>query len=192
MAYADYLPDDEHAWRARYAPAIEDALGALGGPGRLLEVGSGFGHFLAAARARGWRAEGIDVVAANGAREGTIEDAPSAAFDAVVAFFVLEHVPDPRAFLRGARHALRPGGRLLLRVPDTTPLVRLLRPFGAADGLYHAPWHLHDFAPDRLARLLAEEGFRVDRSWSGPQGWPGSGLVEGVRGTSRSTIATSV
>jgi len=190
-AYARYLPRDEEAWRACYAPVVEDSLDALGPPGRLLEVGSGFGHLLSAARRRGWRAEGLDVASRGASREGTIDDAPRAAFDAVVALYVLEHVHDPRGFLRAARRALVPGGRLLLRVPDTTPLVRLLRPFGAADGLYHAPWHLHDFAPSRLARLLAEEGLRVVRSWSGPQGWPLSRWAEGVRGTSRSTLATS-
>ncbi len=190
-AYEGYLPRDEEAWRARYAPVVDDALDALGPPGRLLEVGSGFGHLLSAARRRGWRAEGLDVASSGVARHGTLDDAPSASFDAVVALYVLEHVPDPRAFLGAARRALVPGGRLLLRVPDTTPLVRLLRPFGAADGLYHAPWHLHDFAPSGLERLLAEEGFRVERSWSGPQGWPLSRWAEGVRGTSRSTLATS-
>lgn len=191
-AYDGYLPADEAAWRARYAAVVEDALDALGPPGSLLEVGSGFGQLLETARGRGWIAEGLDVAPADGVAEGTIEDAPTASFDAVVALYLLEHLPDPRGFLREARRVLAPGGRLLLRVPDTTPLVRLLRPFGAADGLYHAPWHLHDFAPARLGRLLAEEGFRVERSWSGPQGWPLSRWAEGVRGTSRSTLATSV
>lgn len=190
-AYRTYLPRDEEGWRARYAEVVDDALDGLGPPGRLLEVGSGFGHFLAAARARGWRAEGLDVAASGDARQGSIEDAACSAYDAVVALYVLEHVPDPRGFLRAAKHALVLGGRLLLRVPDTTPLVRLLRPFGAADGLYHAPWHLHDFAPGTLARVLGEEGFRVVRSWSGPQGWPLSQWAEGIRGTSRSTLATS-
>jgi SAM-dependent methyltransferase len=39
-------------------------------------------------------------------------------FDAICSFQVLEHVPDPLEFLEGMIGMLRPGGRLLLSVPN--------------------------------------------------------------------------
>jgi 2-polyprenyl-3-methyl-5-hydroxy-6-metoxy-1,4-benzoquinol methylase len=53
-----------------------------------------------------------------------------ARFDVVCAFYLVEHLPDPRTFLRQAARALKPGGLLFLRCPHTTPLVRVPTPSG--------------------------------------------------------------
>lgn len=42
----------------------------------------------------------------------------AAAFDAVYSINVIEHVPDPRAFISGCARLLRPGGRLLIVTPN--------------------------------------------------------------------------
>ena len=94
---------------------------------RLLDVGCGSGAFLRFAQARGWEAEGTDVVvtpaaAATGARlwAGQL---PSIAFGrrryhAVRFNHVLEHTQDPLAELRAARAVLEPGGVLHVGVPN--------------------------------------------------------------------------
>jgi SAM-dependent methyltransferase len=108
--------------------------------GRLLDVGCAGGLFLHHALRAGWSVTGIEPSEAlsTEARErlgskgeihcGTLEGAillPG--FDAVTLWDVLEHVPDPRAFLYACRALLRPGGHLFLNVPDLDSLeARLL------------------------------------------------------------------
>ena len=45
---------------------------------------------------------------------------PAGAYDVVSLVNVLDQAPDPAALLRAARAALRPGGRLLVRVPNAS------------------------------------------------------------------------
>lgn len=175
---------DEASWKRLMEGVFRESAALLrpapgeGGAGRLLDVGCGFGSFVALMRRRGWDAEGIDpsaaaVAAATRAglpvRFGTLEDvdASSGSFDAVTLFYVLEHLPEPLAALRKIHGLLKPGGTILLRVPHTTPIVRFLSPFGAGGGLFDPPFHLYDFSPRVLARMLAETGFAGVRTFPG-------------------------
>ncbi|HSB78881.1 MAG TPA: class I SAM-dependent methyltransferase [Candidatus Methylomirabilis sp.] len=148
------------------------------GAARLLDVGCGFGSFVAAMRERGWEAEGLDpspavVSAATGkgrpVRLGTLEgmQGDSGVYDAVTMFYVLEHLPDPMGALRKAWGLLAPGGSILLRVPHTTPIVRLLAPLGLDGALYDPPFHLYDFSPDVVREMLRRTGFVDIRTFPG-------------------------
>ena len=150
------------------------------GPGRprLLDVGCGYGGFVSLMRDRGWDAEGVDpspatVVAASAkgipVHLGTLDGFPRSgpAYRAITMFYVLEHLFDPVSALRKVFGLLEPGGLLLVRVPDTTPIVRLLSPFGLGGGLYDPPFHLFDFPHRVLARMLSEAGFGEIRTFPG-------------------------
>ena len=150
------------------------------GPGcpRLLDVGCGYGGFVSMMRDRGWDAEGVDpspaTVAAASAKGipvhlGTLDGFSSSGggYRAITMFYVLEHLFDPMSSLRKVFGLLDPGGVLLVRVPDTTPIVRLLSPFGLGAGLYDPPFHLFDFPPPVLTRMLAEAGFGRIRTFPG-------------------------
>jgi hypothetical protein len=102
-------------------------------------------------------------------RLGTLDEFSrlGAAYRAITMFYVLEHLFDPMSALRKVFGLLEPGGALLVRVPDTTPIVRLLSPFGLGDGLYDPPFHLFDFPPRVLTRMLAEAGFGKIRTFPG-------------------------
>ncbi len=147
-------------------------------PGRLLDAGCGYGAFVALMRERGWDAEGVDpsptVVNAAVRRGrpvhlGTLAglQAPDGTYDAITMFYVLEHVPDPMGALKKAFDLLAPGGILLIRVPHTTPIVRLLAPLGLGEALYDPPFHLYDFSPAVLREMLRRTGFADVRMFPG-------------------------
>jgi SAM-dependent methyltransferase len=152
---------------------VERALRSSGATGPLLDVGSGGGLFLAMMRERGFRAAGLDfspqAAAVAWRQQGApavcarLPQAPFAAarFAAITMFHVLEHLPDPRAYLAAARTLLAPDGRLIVQVPNAACWqFRLLR--GAWTGV-DVPRHLFDFRARDLEKLLTGCGFQVLR-----------------------------
>ncbi len=108
-------------------------LGPLRGK-NLLEIGAGRGYFLKLLGDAGASAIGLEPGEANAnywrrfavrVIQGLFpEDAPSANYDAILAYAVLEHIPAPLRFLEQIRQALPPGGRVVLAVPDCEPHIR--------------------------------------------------------------------
>jgi SAM-dependent methyltransferase len=137
--------------------------------GRLLEVGCASGWFLAGARAVGYDVVGIEPAAemAAAARERSgavvhaamLEDAElaPASFDVAVAWHVLEHLAEPRATLAAVRAALRPGGRLLLELPNAASLraVRQGEDWYALEPQHHVA----HYSPGALDALLRAAGY---------------------------------
>ncbi len=117
---------------ARSARIVErlGASHALPARGRLLDVGCSNGAFLRAfgAARPDWSLTGndlhdtyrLEVEAIPGVE--SFHAGPLAAvdgtFDLISAIHVLEHVPEPRAFLEGMASKLNPGGALVIQVPD--------------------------------------------------------------------------
>ena len=124
--------------------------------GRIVEVGANDGAFTEILRSQGFEAFGFDPVEADEASavakgfagaQGAA--APDGDADAVVAYYVLEHVTDPRTWLAELHGYLKPGGVLIVEVPHY-----LTHP---EDSLNME--HLLHFTPESLARMLAACGF---------------------------------
>jgi SAM-dependent methyltransferase len=138
--------------------------------GRLLDVGTAAGGFLAAATARGWQAEGCEPnrwLAAWGSRQygvricsGSVFDQPyePASFDVVTLWDVIEHTTDPRAMLEHCRTLLKPGGILVVNYPDIGSWIA--RGLGRR-WLFLTSVHLHYFTRSTMTRLLESCEFRV-------------------------------
>jgi SAM-dependent methyltransferase len=155
------------------AHRLERIRGAHDGPisGRWLDVGCSTGDFVEVAGAAGASVEGID--AARGAIESArarglavnltlVEDfSPASPYSLITAFDVIEHLLDPRDFVRRLCGWLEPGGRLVLTLPDVRSIYpRLLM---RSHWFYYWPdEHLFYFDPKTIARLLEEEGFAVE------------------------------
>ncbi len=142
-------------------------------PARLLEVGAAAGFLLDEARARGWEGVGVepnDAMAAHArdalaldVRTGRLEDVAldDASFDAACAFHVVEHLDDPLDALRTVRAALRPGGHLLVEVPNAQSAAA--RRLGAAWQPLDLPYHVGHHGPASMRALLERAGFEVLR-----------------------------
>lgn len=136
--------------------------------GRLLDVGCSAGLFLQEARACGWDVTGVepsrwlaeqargrlgaDVVVCAPFETATLE--PSS-YDVVTLWDVLEHVTDPEAFLTKAESLLKPGGLLVVNVPNLRSWIA--RAFGRRWPLL-LPEHLFYFSPRSLQLLFSQHG----------------------------------
>lgn len=158
-AFAEW---ERQAWESRAAPyaaslgdltrgavpALLDAA-AVGSGTRLLDVGTGPGFVALAAAERGAAVTGVDqstamvgIARAAGvdAVVASVERLPvdDGSCDAVVAGFLLNHLPRPQAAVAELARVLRPGGRLALTVwdrPDANPALGLFGPMAASLGL---------------------------------------------------------
>jgi len=156
--------------RALYGSRVNLVEKALGRGGcRVLDVGCGRGFLLDAFRRRGWTVEGTEMSDASSshARDvlgipvhlGRIEELslPAESFDAATLWHVLEHVTTPGTMLDAIRKVLRPGGVLLVSVPNFgSPEAR-----ATGAGWFHldVPRHLVHFTPDTLDATLRASGF---------------------------------
>ena len=155
-----------------YLRRVDGWLRRLPPTGLALEVGAGTGWMLRALRERGWRALGSErsLEAALAARAaagvpifvgdlGAVRPAP--ALDLVIMFHVLEHLADPLAELRAVARRLRPGGALVLGLPNIASWQARL----AGRHWMHldVPRHLCHFTPDSIERALAVSGYRMTR-----------------------------
>jgi len=168
-----YLDHDANLHAARLKLHWMAQLVASGS--RILDIGSGFGHFLSAAGER-YDATGLELApsAASAARRqfgvscviGSIHALPAGIeppYDAATGWDLIEHLEDPVGALRALRDVIRPGGILLLSTPDAGSLVaRILgRHWHYLDPVQHVVL----FNRQNLADLLEASGFEVS-AWT--------------------------
>ena len=176
--------------RRLYLRRVDGWLARIPKSGVALELGSGTGWMLRALRERGWLAVGSErtVTVAVAAREGAgvpmfvgdldaIRDAP--VLDLVIMFHVLEHLADPVAALHALARRVKPGGTLILGIPNIASWQA--RAVGSRLMHLDAPRHLCHFSPDAIERALHASGFRMAhldfRSFEhDPFGWVQGGL----------------
>lgn len=152
--------------------------------GSILDVGCGLGFFLRALDSKQWDRYGIEPMPVPYREAGRAlgrerifntellaAGLPSGRFDVVTFWDSLEHLPNPRGVVQEAWRLLRPGGIVLIGLPNFGGYQA--RHFGEDWFGLSLPHHFYHYTSETLTKLLEKCGFRVrvveDRS--GPENY---------------------
>jgi SAM-dependent methyltransferase len=151
-------------------PEFVEAASEIGPHDRVLDVGCGAGEF-SAARTCIYR--GIDTNPAaveQGRKAGRnihlspVQEESPGAYDVVMLFQVLEHVDEPRDFLRACVRCLRTGGRLIVSTPDMDGFIGSI----TNEILNYPPHHMTWWSAGSLRALIENSGCEVTKVWHEP------------------------
>lgn len=180
----------------------------------MLDLGCGVGSAAFLAQRAGWNAHGQDTSenAMRVAREvfgiktcAESIDQIAERFELVTAFNLVEHIPDPMAYLRNVRRLVTDDGYFGIVVPNYDSYAMQ----HTTNRQWLPPFHLNFFTLRTLASALESSGFRLEKqtvrlfSWSGVEGprWRklallpylvANGLIGRLRGNGIVAIARAV
>ena len=159
VVFPEGLPPRPRTWHT-----LEKCQPSLPATGRLLDVGCGNGAVLKSAGAllKGWDLHGYDLndkhrdellrlPGVASFTSGALTKLPHRQFDLIVLWHTLEHIPAPQGPLGELRELLKPGGYLLVQVPDVERT-----PFDLA-----VIDHTSHFSRRTLEILCRQSGFEV-------------------------------
>ena len=145
--------------------------------GKLLDVGCAAGFFLKVAKDAGWKVQGFEpnrALAKWGSKQYGVSISsldfvtaklPANSFDVVTFWDVLEHVTDPKAYIREASRVLKPGGFLFINYPDMGSIYSKIF---KQKWWFVSPVHLFYFDRRTLQQYFEEDGLRFieqNRHW---------------------------
>lgn len=155
-----------HCSQSLYAEALQQTGGIFGR--KVLDVGCSTGVFMEVIRFQGGLPEGVEIDAS--AREAArkrgfsvMEEIPSTGqYDVTLAFQVLEHLHAPGDMLAAMARLTKPGGRILLAMPNATEVSSLGRDWL---GFRVDLEHLNYFTIATVAELLRRHGMLIEHFW---------------------------
>lgn len=139
--------------------------------GTLLDVGAGTGAFANTMKTAGWSVTALEpdsTARANAFNKyGLTLEPPEklfgladAQFDVITMWHVLEHVHDLHGYLDQFYKLIKPGGKLIIAVPNYTS--RDAKAYGEFWAAYDVPRHLYHFSPRSMEQLGRAKGFTLD------------------------------
>ena len=170
VGYTDYISDEQNIRLT--ANRRLDHLAQYTDGGALLDVGCAMGFFIDEAAKRGWQVEGLDV--SSFATRYVSErfnhpshnmslldlDPDQQRYDLITLYDVIEHVPDPRAYVEHIAALLNDGGVIELATPDIHSLPARITGKRWI-GYKLSEEHVYYFSEATLRRLLTEADFEV-------------------------------
>jgi 2-polyprenyl-3-methyl-5-hydroxy-6-metoxy-1,4-benzoquinol methylase len=135
--------------------------------GSILDIGAGTGDFLSVAKENGWHAIGVepsDKAKAIAKQKGVsfvgeTSELESHSFDIISMWHVLEHVPDLDEQLKELKRLLKPGGTLIIAVPNFKSFdAKYYGKFWAA---YDVPIHFWHFSKKAIKMLFEKKEMKL-------------------------------
>jgi 2-polyprenyl-3-methyl-5-hydroxy-6-metoxy-1,4-benzoquinol methylase len=135
----------------------------------VLEIGSSTGYFLDDLRGQVKSVTGVEpseayreYANAAGIRTwASLAELKGRRFDALMLYYVLEHLRDPVDYLRGLQPYLRSEGRVFIEVPNVDDALLRLYPIPAFGPFYWQKAHYHYFSRGTMQAVLERAGFVV-------------------------------
>ena len=140
--------------------------------GRLLDIGAGTGFFAGHMQQSGWevtalepdssaRQTAFELYGLKAEPAGSLFSLPDKSFDVITMWHVLEHVHELHEYLDKCRTLLKPGGTLIIAVPNYTSAdADRYQQFWAA---YDVPRHLYHFSPLSMKKLVERHFMEVKK-----------------------------
>jgi len=135
--------------------------------GILLDIGCGTGDFLAAVKSSGWQVKGYEpnekarkiALQKDVELTDSTEDLKDNSVDVITMWHVLEHVPDVKAQITELKRLVKPGGTIIIAVPN-------YKSFDAHHyqnhwAAYDVPRHLWHFSKKSIQSLFAAQGLEL-------------------------------
>jgi 2-polyprenyl-3-methyl-5-hydroxy-6-metoxy-1,4-benzoquinol methylase len=138
----------------------------------ILDIGCGNGHFLAAAKEKGWNINGLELDPETAARAAKltgltiapslVEIDPEKQFQVITLWHVLEHVYELDDYFNFFKSRLNKDGKLLLALPNAASFdASYFEEYWAA---YDVPRHIYHFTPATITALAGKYGFKLKKS----------------------------
>ena len=180
--YFNYERDGEKSFFDLMLKGLDDARFFRNRPepgsNTFLDIGCAAGILNEYLEKQGWKTTGLEICRASAEyginnrkldiRINTLEKEsfPGSSFSFVHSSHVIEHIADPRSFVREIYRILKPGGTAFIVTPNAA---------GLQARIYRKNWrlciadHVILFSKKTLKRLLTEEGFRpvCVKTWGG-------------------------
>ena len=133
--------------------------------GKLLDIGSGTGHFAAEMKGAGWDVNGIEInekardfsSSSFGLEVYSPRKIPSlkkSSYDCITLWHVLEHFQDPHGYMEDIFSLLKPDGTCVVALPNCSSYDCLH--YGRYWAAYDVPRHLWHFSPATFGLLAGQ------------------------------------
>lgn len=139
--------------------------------GKLLDIGSGTGHFAGVMKKAGWQVIGVEIneKARNFSKSrfeldvihpGSITSLSEGTFDCISLWHVLEHFHDPDKYVSFILRLLKPDGTCVIALPNNNSYDANY--YGRFWAAYDLPRHLWHFNPDTFRLFAKKSGVSVE------------------------------
>lgn len=166
--------------------------------GELLEIGSAKGYFLSKAKAAGYEIHGLELnqmnyeysrrllgstILGKDLLDAKFEDGR---FDVVYMRDVIEHIPDPAAFLQEVNRVLKPGGMVFLDTHNVDGWIyKIAR---ERHTVFFGFEHPNHWSPRTLGMVLSQNGFMVSVVKQASLDFTASGILKYLTTSGITTI----